>query len=93
MGEILERSHAPTRHRFDVNTYYRMAEAGVLGDPRHVELIDGEVIDTAAIGSPHARSPTSLLVFSPAPCAPRLLSSMYGARFASTPIASPNQTF
>jgi Uma2 family endonuclease len=54
MGEILERPKAPTRRRFDVDAYYRMAEAGVLGDPRRVELIDGEIIDMAAIGSPHA---------------------------------------
>jgi Uma2 family endonuclease len=54
MAEILERPQAPTRRRFDVDAYYRMAEAGVLGDPRRVELIDGEIIDMAAIGSPHA---------------------------------------
>ena len=54
MGEILEHPQAPTRRRFDVYAYYRMAEAGVLGDPRRVELIDGEIIDMAAIGSPHA---------------------------------------
>jgi Uma2 family endonuclease len=54
MVEILERPQAPTRRRFDIDAYYRMAAAGVLGDPRRVELIDGEIIDTAAIGSPHA---------------------------------------
>ena len=54
MAEILERPQAPTRRRFDVDAYYRMAEAGVLGDPCRVELIDGEIIDMAAIGSPHA---------------------------------------
>jgi Uma2 family endonuclease len=54
MGEILERPKAPTRRRLDVDVYYRMAEAGILTDPRHVELIDGEIIDMAAIGSPHA---------------------------------------
>jgi Uma2 family endonuclease len=54
MGEILERPQAPTRRRFDVEAYYRMAEAGILGDRRRVELIDGEIIDMAAIGSPHA---------------------------------------
>jgi Uma2 family endonuclease len=54
MGEILEHPQAPTHRRFDVYAYYRMAEAGVLGDPRRVELIDGEIIDMAAIGSPHA---------------------------------------
>ena len=31
-----------------------MAEAGILTDPRHVELIVGEIIDVAAIGSPRA---------------------------------------
>ena len=54
MGEILERPQAPTRRRFDVDAYYRIAEAGVLGDARRVELIDGEIIDMAASGSPHA---------------------------------------
>jgi Uma2 family endonuclease len=54
MTQILERPLAPARRRFDVEAYYRMADAGVLGDPRRVELIDGEIIDMAAIGSPHA---------------------------------------
>jgi Uma2 family endonuclease len=54
MVEILERPQAPTRRRFDIDAYYRMADAGVLGDARRVELIDGEIIDMAAIGSPHA---------------------------------------
>ena len=54
MTQILERPFAPTRRRFDVGAYYRMAEAGVLGDAGRVELIDGEIIDMAAIGSPHA---------------------------------------
>jgi Uma2 family endonuclease len=54
MGEILERPKAPTRRRLDIDVYYRMAESGILTDPRHVELIDGEIIDMAAIGSPHA---------------------------------------
>jgi Uma2 family endonuclease len=54
MGEILERPKAPTRRRLDIDVYYRMAEAGILTDPRHVELIDGEIIDMAAIGSPPA---------------------------------------
>jgi Uma2 family endonuclease len=54
MGEILERPQAPTRHRLDVDAYYKMAEAGILTHPRRVELIDGEIIDMAAIGSPHA---------------------------------------
>ena len=54
MGQILERPLAPTRHRLDVDAYYRMAEAGILSDPHRVELIHGEIIDMAAIVSPHA---------------------------------------
>ena len=54
MGQILERPLAPTRRRLDVDAYYRMAEAGILSDPHRVELIDGEIIDMPAIGSPHA---------------------------------------
>ncbi len=54
MGEILERPLAPARHRLNVDAYYRMAEAGILTDPHRVELIDGEIIDMPAIGSPHA---------------------------------------
>jgi Uma2 family endonuclease len=54
MGEILERPLAPARRRLDIDAYYKMAEAGILTDPHHVELIDGEIFDMAAIGSPHA---------------------------------------
>lgn len=43
-----------TRHRITVDEYYRMAEAGVLKPEARVELIEGEVIDMAPIGSPHA---------------------------------------
>ncbi len=54
MPEVLERPCVPTRHRLDVEAYYKMAEAGILKRPQHVELIDGEIIDMPAIGSPHA---------------------------------------
>jgi Uma2 family endonuclease len=54
MGEILELPPEPARHRLSVDAFYRMAEAGILTDPHRVELIDGEIFDMAAIGSPHA---------------------------------------
>jgi Uma2 family endonuclease len=54
MSGLLERPNQPTRHKLDVAAYYKMAEAGILTDPRRVELIDGEIIDLNAIGSPHA---------------------------------------
>ena len=42
------------RHRLDVADYYRMAEAGILGEDDRCELIDGEIIDMAPIGSEHS---------------------------------------
>jgi Uma2 family endonuclease len=51
-------SHAttdlPRRHRLTVDDYYRMAEVGILDPEARVELIDGEIIDSAPPGSPHA---------------------------------------
>lgn len=43
----------PTRHRLDVDIYFRMAEAGVFPRTLRIELIDGELIDMAPIGQPH----------------------------------------
>lgn len=44
----------PTRHRLTVGDYYRMGEAGILSPDARVELIEGEIIDMAPIGSRHA---------------------------------------
>lgn len=43
----------PQRHRVTVDEYYRMAEIGVLAPDARVELIEGEIIDMAPIGSEH----------------------------------------
>jgi Uma2 family endonuclease len=42
------------RHRLTVDEYYRMGQAGVFAPDARVELIEGEVIDMAPIGSRHA---------------------------------------
>lgn len=42
------------KRRFTVEEYYRMAEAGILAQDERVELIDGEIVAMAAIGSRHA---------------------------------------
>jgi hypothetical protein len=42
------------RHRFSVEDYYRMAEAGILTESSRVELIEGEIVEMTAIGSRHA---------------------------------------
>ena len=42
------------RHRFTVEEYHRMAEAGILAEDAKVELIEGEIVEMTPIGSHHA---------------------------------------
>jgi Uma2 family endonuclease len=49
------------RHRLTVAEYYRMAEAGILGEDDRVELIEGEIIDMPPIGTDHTSSVKRLL--------------------------------
>src|SRR5688572_896991 len=68
------------RHRFSVEDYYRMAEAGILAPDARVELIEGEVVDMAPIGSLHASVVTRLN---------RLLQSCLDASLALVAIQNP----
>lgn len=43
------------RHRFNVDEYYKMLEAGILSEDDRVELVEGEIVDMAPIGVPHAQ--------------------------------------
>lgn len=45
--------HVP-RHKLSVEDYHKMGEAGILTEDSRVELIEGELIDMAPIGSEHA---------------------------------------
>lgn len=42
-----------TRRLFTVHDYHRMAEAGILHEDDRIELIEGELVEMAAIGSRH----------------------------------------
>ncbi|MEX1257787.1 MAG: Uma2 family endonuclease [Gemmatimonadota bacterium] len=49
-----------TTRRFTVDEYDRMIEAGILHSGERVELIEGEIVRMAAIGSRHAACVTRL---------------------------------
>lgn len=42
------------RRRFTVEEYYKMAEAGIFSEDDRVELLEGEIVEMAPIGSRHA---------------------------------------
>ena len=42
------------RHRLTVDQFHRMGEAGVIGPEVRVELLEGEVVEMAPIGTRHA---------------------------------------
>lgn len=48
------------KRRFTVDEYHRMAETGILRPDERVELIEGEIVKMAAIGSRHAACVTRL---------------------------------
>jgi Uma2 family endonuclease len=59
------------RHRWTVDQYERMAETGLLAPDARVELIEGVIVDMAAIGSRHAATVKRLI---------RALTSAVGTR-------------
>lgn len=44
-----------TPHRFRVEAYHRMLEAGILGEDDHVELLEGVIVEMSPQGAAHAR--------------------------------------
>jgi Uma2 family endonuclease len=52
-ADILTRHKVP-RHRLTRRDYYRMGEAGILGNNDRVELLEGQLVDMSPIGPRHA---------------------------------------
>ena len=50
----IQNHNRPQRHRFSVAEYYRLGQAGLFPRDLRVELIEGDVIEMAPIGSLHA---------------------------------------
>ena len=42
------------RHRFTVDEYHKMAQVGIFQEDDRVELLEGEIVEMAPIGSRHA---------------------------------------
>ena len=71
----------PPRHRYTVVDYHRMGEVGILAPDARVELIDGEIIDMAPPGDPHAGTVDQLaLIFGSAVAGDRPLGPVVGPR-------------
>ncbi len=51
------------RHRFTVEEYHKMAEAGLFSEDDRVELIDGEIVEMTPIGWRHANCVNDLTMF------------------------------
>lgn len=53
--DVLDQLEMPQlqRHRLSVDHYHRMAETGVLAADARVELVNGEIVDMAPMGSRH----------------------------------------
>jgi len=49
------------RHKFTVDDYHRMVQAGILSEDDRVELIEGEIVTMSPIGSRHAACVKRLL--------------------------------
>jgi hypothetical protein len=50
----------PTRYKLSVEDYHKLSKAGVLTEDARVELIEGELIEMAPIGSRHAATVSRL---------------------------------
>ncbi len=59
VADVLSRHPVP-RHRLTRDEYYRLGEAGILGEDDRVELLDGQLVDMPPIGPRHALAVNAL---------------------------------
>lgn len=69
--------HSPI-HRFNVERFHRMIEAGVFDDGDRVELIDGEMRAMPPIGPPHRSATDTLTMLFAPPLAGRAIIRVQG---------------
>jgi Uma2 family endonuclease len=74
--------HILSRHRLSVEQFHEMGRAGILAEDSRVELIDGELIDMAPIGSRHASVVSQLTMLLSRQCDEAIV-------FPQNPIALP----
>ena len=60
MSRMSATLHHPQRHPITVEEYLRMGEGNVFAPDARLELIEGEIIEMAPIGPPHAAAVTIL---------------------------------
>jgi Uma2 family endonuclease len=60
MSSMSAALHHPQRHSISVEEFLRMGEGNVFAPDARLELIEGEIIEMAPIGSPHAAAVTIL---------------------------------
>ena len=60
MSRMSAALHHPQRHPITVEEYLRRGEGSVFASDARLELIEGEIIEMAPIGPPHAAAGTIL---------------------------------
>ena len=76
---LIESPELLNRHRLTVDEYHRMAETGVLAPDARVELIEGEIIDMAPIGTRHGSAVLRLTHLLNRACGDQAILSVQGA--------------
>jgi Uma2 family endonuclease len=61
--KTIQRQQTVKKHRFTVEEFHKMGEAGIFGEDERVELIDGEVVEMSPMGWRHIWRVNALNMF------------------------------